>query len=1187
MKKLTKLMTAAGCALLIGGGLSLYAATRASGEVRPLADEAVTATFLYGTKWEKKELSNGGFTNSSLGTSEYQFLVFDYNKDDETAKEITSLNAEKNITFTKNGVAVPNLTCGASNNKLQFSNFYFDKTNTGYYLGWLEEGNGLSFPNGALRELQNTGPGDYVMNIPAGLVTFNDESENEEINFSFSIFGEMGATWSVDSQYIPLDNVKEGITITFEEVSNITVTDETVQFTFGEEEYSATELNIEGNKVTLPSLDVEDGSRLYIYFPEGYFKGTGTNGTFISKYIEKTYTVWGGMQTTATVLTKIPSYVVEGANIDLIIQWPGEAVTLKDGAMSGNINVEFNGSSVQKACTIESAGDGTNNLVIPNFLEGVEPGQWDQAMTVSLPSNTVFIADEVGNLPQQVAAFNYVTQFTTPGNYNSNITTNKGIVTVEFTNGSWEVYNIFFTSVSPMIEILDGNNVIANLNQNDVESFSGGSAGFTFNMKDIKGLLPNENYTLRINANTFKLFSDQSSPYVYNPEITATINNQVVLAGYDLGEGTLSPLTPYQNGTINLPYDKPVTSFVVQWDEGETPVYVFDPTKISGKVFKTNGYTMDIKDIPVQATNYPGYGLQVTIPEAFQSSYCKFTFTLEQGLVYDANNQSNEKTEISFETYGEISSDYVKITPAPGQLTSEEFSKVEITWEGFEDDVVIETFERGKGSITLGVNGDYLPIDDNNLSFEDNKLVIDFSYLGMVNQSYDLSISTGAIVLSTDMGDNWVNAYLPTLNYTVWNGMEDAVVEGLTGMVSKETALASDGIYILDWGQKVTPTEGFTVTKNFSSPNFTDQEAVPQTSFTFLDENMKPVTNWEDGGMYLQMNVKELIAYYLDLPEGFKSFGFNIAQGSVIGKSETAINPKQSFGVFEIKDVADKEATISGPEDGIVTIAWSKAYQVASINNAPGIQLLNSNGKVVGEWGFKTDVWQSPIVTYDEESPLQFVINSGDYACGFELNLNALDLAFDTYTVVLPEGALYLVDTSKRNVEGYQPPINALQTSKPFEFGTRPYYEGEITIVPEVGTVAELTTVTFTFEDATEVDLVEYPYVNGKQMTEGFTVEGNVITVVPGINENGEEVTVTIPAGAVIIDSLFTNEDAIVATYTIDIDSGIAGIYAVDGRYEVYTVNGVLVLSTKDASDLNKLENGLYIINGQKVYIRK
>ena len=53
-------------------------------------------------------------------------------------------------------------------------------------------------------------------------------------------------------------------------------------------------------------------------------------------------------------------------------------------------------------------------------------------------------------------------------------------------------------------------------------------------------------------------------------------------------------------------------------------------------------------------------------------------------------------------------------------------------------------------------------------------------------------------------------------------------------------------------------------------------------------------------------------------------------------------------------------------------------------------------------------------------------------------------------------------------------------------------------------------------------------------------------------------------------------------------DSGVDGIEGeFDGNYRVFSIQGINVLNTSNSEDLNKLENGLYIINGKKVMIGK
>ncbi len=51
--------------------------------------------------------------------------------------------------------------------------------------------------------------------------------------------------------------------------------------------------------------------------------------------------------------------------------------------------------------------------------------------------------------------------------------------------------------------------------------------------------------------------------------------------------------------------------------------------------------------------------------------------------------------------------------------------------------------------------------------------------------------------------------------------------------------------------------------------------------------------------------------------------------------------------------------------------------------------------------------------------------------------------------------------------------------------------------------------------------------------------------------------------------------------------SGIAGVIADNGVYVVYNLQGVKLMETENVEDLNKLTEGFYIINGNKVAIRK
>ena len=118
---------------------------------------------------------------------------------------------------------------------------------------------------------------------------------------------------------------------------------------------------------------------------------------------------------------------------------------------------------------------------------------------------------------------------------------------------------------------------------------------------------------------------------------------------------------------------------------------------------------------------------------------------------------------------------------------------------------------------------------------------------------------------------------------------------------------------------------------------------------------------------------------------------------------------------------------------------------------------------------------------------------------------------------------------------------------------------------------------------------------------EGFTVYYKV-TPTTGLSlladagfEAAEDGIVNLPIGKGTVEIYAESESGARTnslSYSFEVGANVAtGISFVgadaDGLYRVYNLQGVNVLNTRDASDLGMLENGLYIINGKKVVIRK
>lgn len=140
-----------------------------------------------------------------------------------------------------------------------------------------------------------------------------------------------------------------------------------------------------------------------------------------------------------------------------------------------------------------------------------------------------------------------------------------------------------------------------------------------------------------------------------------------------------------------------------------------------------------------------------------------------------------------------------------------------------------------------------------------------------------------------------------------------------------------------------------------------------------------------------------------------------------------------------------------------------------------------------------------------------------------------------------------------------------------------------------------------------EVSVIEGRVVQGGQSAgdnppasvyvpaENISIDANVVK----INFYGVDMsalaggTVTIWIAGVVgengLDAMYNGNSVFTEYVTLVTGtSGVASfVEALDGRYEVYSLDGVKVLSTDNAAELNNLGNGLYIVNGKKVLVRK
>lgn len=149
--------------------------------------------------------------------------------------------------------------------------------------------------------------------------------------------------------------------------------------------------------------------------------------------------------------------------------------------------------------------------------------------------------------------------------------------------------------------------------------------------------------------------------------------------------------------------------------------------------------------------------------------------------------------------------------------------------------------------------------------------------------------------------------------------------------------------------------------------------------------------------------------------------------------------------------------------------------------------------------------------------------------------------------------------------------------------------------------VKELATVTVTFPDAESAELSEFFNNGWAQLKQSYMVISSAsgVKAVEGAEHPTFEITFEKPAtaagtytfklneGAFLLDTAFESPE-ITASYTVDPTlTGVNGIYAEDGLYTVTSVQGIVLMRDADFEKVKALPEGIYIINGTKVFIGK
>lgn len=239
----------------------------------------------------------------------------------------------------------------------------------------------------------------------------------------------------------------------------------------------------------------------------------------------------------------------------------------------------------------------------------------------------------------------------------------------------------------------------------------------------------------------------------------------------------------------------------------------------------------------------------------------------------------------------------------------------------------------------------------------------------------------------------------------------------------------------------------------------------------------------------------------------------------------------------------------------------------------------------------------------------EFTLKGQPDAADFSVKLAGQQLIYSTDFFVSPEGNMLLMGIvnpdvmkpGKLEVAVAAGAFTLSGTPTPalaHEWNVVEPKEYKVVVTPsDTKVVDDLSKITVSFPDADKAELFNQSFISlargyayRADMSVSQVVNADVptfeITVTNAPTESGEY-TFKMYEGAFTLDGAQASPEVEIV-YNFDKNAAIDSIIADEnGKFTVVTVDGRIVLTEADASMLNSLSTGFYIINGKKVFIRK
>ena len=566
-----------------------------------------------------------------------------------------------------------------------------------------------------------------------------------------------------------------------------------------------------------------------------------------------------------------------------------------------------------------------------------------------------------------------------------------------------------------------------------------------------------------------------------------------------------------------------------------------------------------------------------------------YTLTIPAGsLTVDVDNHNHvpvENTVITYTIGDKPEPDVQLPEPTVNPANNSKLDKLEnvtLSWNGYE----VHQIGDGEGGmlkdITYTVNGGSPKVID--VTYEGNEAPGMEGYYSTIvlpinateSGKYVVTVPAGALYVASENAGSLENEEI-VLTYDVTVTETPAPVYMTGGSVDPRDGshLANMGDVYITWGNYTLditpepnkdyvnlPLDKVTATLNGEKVNLNNM-------FGVIFRAINTQGSDEGTGGTSTFHVAEIQFYPGDLCFGWSgTLNLKFEEGlvkSTTGAISPAFDLTYYLGGQQVVSPAiftPEEGSKFLPGEAVVYAEW-EGYNVTSINGGVTLNTMNEEGEV----GSSTSISNS-----------QLSIEGG------KLKIDLTSLPAGSYQMWLHQGAVNLGD-------------NAVNADAPYAFSIAlPEPEGpEATdIDPAINLADGKITISWDgneIEQTNDFNLTIIDNTTGEEVNiwDGVVYvdeNGNLVIDLEELELGDGDYTLTLAEGSVNIDEdgtiTYNNE----VTYDFK-TSGIDMFIADDtGSWRVFNLNGVNVLNTDDATYLNRLDPGIYIINGMKYVVK-